>query len=104
MLGHCAHCIKFHVYLCFLSHISGVALVCPIFAALRAASLHCGHSIKFAVAGTDLGNEANVAASCAFGELGLLTGRESEHTRRHRDRDHYRAVCHRGNCSHPCTD
>lgn len=80
----------------FLSDISRVALVCPVFAALRAAFLHRGHSIKFAVAGTDLGNKANAASSCAFGELSLLTGRESEHTQRHRDRDHYRAVCHRG--------
>lgn len=96
MPGHCAHCIEFHVYLWFfLSHISRAALARPIFAALRAAFLHRGHSIKFAVAGTDLGNKANAAASCAFGELSLLTGGESEHTGRHRDRDHDGAVCHR---------
>lgn len=65
--------------------------------------LHPGHSIKFSVNRTDLGNKANRGASCAFGEVCLLTGRDSEHTLRHRDRDHYWAVCHRGNCSCPYT-
>lgn len=60
-------------------------------------------SIKFSIDRTDLGNKANREASCAFREVCLLTGRESEHTLRHRDRDHYWAVCHWGNCSCPYT-
>lgn len=65
--------------------------------------LHPGCSIKFSIDRTDLGNKANSKASCAFGVLCLLTGGESEHTQRHKDRDHYWAVCHQGNCSCPCT-
>lgn len=65
--------------------------------------LRPGRSIKFSIDRTDLGNKANREASCAFGEVCLLTGRDSEHTLRHRDRDHYWAVCHQGNCSYPYT-
>lgn len=68
----------------FVSYFQGSFSVSYICCPVQASSLHRGHSIKFAVAGTDLGNKANVAASCAFGELSLLTGREWEHTQRHR--------------------
>lgn len=67
-------------FFCF--HISREAFLCPIFASSVLCVLYPGHSIKFPIAGIDLGNKANVEASCAFGEVCLLTGRESEHTER----------------------
>lgn len=76
MLGYCAHCIKLHVYLCFSG---GYTVTCILVLCI----LHPGCSIKFSIDGIDLGNKASREASCAFGEVCLLTGRESEHTLRH---------------------
>ena len=65
--------------------------------------VHPGRSIKWSIDGTDLGNKATRGASCACGEVCLLSGRESEHTLGLGDRDQGRAVRHQGNRCRPST-